>query len=153
MDHESTAYDGADPPLAAHAEPRRSASGVRPGCVSVYAIFLGAGALFLGPAVMLSVLLAMIGRTTANLPVARLSALMALALAGTAIAVGLWRLRTWARLGAMALQGLVILATLAGVVVLWDGADAAVLVPGAVIAVGLSGCALAWFAAHREAFA
>jgi hypothetical protein len=119
-------------------------SRVRPGCVTLVAVLLGIGA-------GLSVLGALVNGATmmgyGDNEGGAITILITCAMAGLyfSIATGLWRLRNWARVAFLVLQGL---GLALGIAVLLSG------VGGVVSAVGLvvGGYTLYWFAVNGEVF-
>lgn len=146
-EHDQT---GAD--LAPGGEPASPPSARRPGCVTAYALFLCLAAALLGGAAIASVVLPLVTGDTAFVPAGSLVVLLALAGLEFLIAVGVWRLRNWARVAAMVLHSLGILISLSGLLTILGGADIALVVARTLIAVGVGGYILYWFASHSEYF-
>ena len=124
----------------------------RPGCVTAYALILGSVAALVGGAVITGVLFPVVTGDTAFVPAGSLVVLLALAGLEFLIAVGVWRLRNWARTAAMVLHGLGILISLSGLLAILGGADIAFVVARTLIAVGIGGYIIYWFASHGEYF-
>jgi hypothetical protein len=146
-DHDET---GAEP--APGGEPASSRLDKRPGCATAYALLLGLGATLLGGAVIFSVIVAVLTRDTAGMPVGGLAILLAVAGLEFLIARGVWRLRNWARTAVIVVQSLGILIGLLGLVATLEVADAALSLGAALIGVGISGTIIYWCASHGEYF-
>jgi hypothetical protein len=138
--------------LAPGGEPASPRPAKRPGCVTAYALLLGIVAALVGGAVVSSVLVAIVTGDTAGMPVGGLAILLALAGVEFLIAVGVWRLRNWARIAVIVVQSLAIVTSLLGLVATLEGGDVALSLGGTLIGVGVSGYIIYWFASHGEYF-
>jgi hypothetical protein len=120
--------------------------------VTAYALLLGIVAALVGGAVVFGVLVAIVIGDTAGMPVGGLAILLALAGVEFLIAVGVWRLRNWARIAVIVVQSLAIVTSLLGLVATLEGGDVALSLGGTLIGVGVSGYIIYWFASHGEYF-
>lgn len=130
----------------------------RPGCLTAYALLLFISAGFAGVGMILGGV-AQAGQDAAAAIALILSGAATAGLLG-ALARGLWRLRNWARMVVIVIQGLTVVVYALGVVVSLAGPA----VPGvaqfdpvaglcsAVVGLAISGSILGWFARNRKLF-
>jgi hypothetical protein len=138
--------------LAPGGEPASPQLAKRPGCVTAYALLLAIAAALVGGAVIFSLIVAVLTGDTAGMPLGGLAILLALAAVEFLIALGVWRLRDWARVAVIVVQSLAIVTGLLGLVAALEGGDVALSLGGTLIGVGVSGYIIYWFASHSEYF-
>lgn len=122
-------------------KPANTGQSQRPGCITAAAILLGIVSLMAVMRAVLSVLAtgdegALVGLVTAAI----------LGVVYFLVARGLWRLKNWARIAFIVLNGLSMLLAIAMAVSLPD------LAPGVVVGLVIGGYVIYWFASHGEYF-